>query len=87
MERGLEQVVREKIAAKIQEVVHDVHLAIFGVAVAENALGLGIAGVDGQNQHQADQGRDQGGDQEVDNGPESNHSVHLGVQASSSCGR
>ena len=80
LESGLEEIIREEIPAQVQEVVHDVHFAVFGVAVAQGGLRLHSARVDGQHQGQADEGADQGRGEEVDDGPQSDHAVHLGIQ-------
>ena len=53
LEGGLKDVIGEEVAAQVQEVVHDVHVPLLRVALAQNLLGLGVARVDQENQTQA----------------------------------
>ena len=81
LERCLEEVVRKQVPSQVEEIVHDVDLPLFGLPVSQDGLGLRCPRMHGHDQGQTDEGRDEGGRQEVDHGTEGDHAVHLGVQA------
>ena len=39
----------------------------------------------GENESESDTGRDERGDQEVEDGPEGDHAAHLGIEAGRAC--
>ena len=82
---SLEDVIGKEVPAKIEEVVDDVDLALLGLSRAERLLGLAVARVHEDDEHEADDGGDQRSHEEEAHGPQGDHSVHLGVQARGSC--
>ena len=82
---SLEDVVGKEVPAEVEEVVDDVDLALFGLSRAERLLGLAVARVHEDDEHEADDGGDQRGHEEEAHGPEGDHAVHLGVQTRRSC--
>ena len=79
LESSLEEVVGKEVSSQVHKVVHDVDPPVLGVAVAEGGLDVTAAWVDGEHEGQAEQGRDQGREQKVDDRSQRNHSVHFGI--------
>ena len=79
-EGSLEDVVWKEVPAEVEEGVGDVDLALLGLAGAERLLGLGVARVHEDDEHEADDGRDERRHEEEAHRPQGDHPVHLGVQ-------
>ena len=48
--------------------------------VAQHVLDVGVAGVDGEDKEESNAGGDEGGDQEVEDGPDGDPAAHLCIE-------
>ena len=82
LESCLKQVVRDEVPAEVQEVVHDVALLVgqqVGGGGVDLRPGSGVTRVGSHHQAEAHHGGEEGGQDEEENCPQSDHSIHLNL--------